>query len=61
MEDRIMYETLMMIAAIAPQTGDNFPRGALFAIVGAAVLLAVGTAVFAKKKDNDSSDDEDDE
>ncbi|MBP5578623.1 MAG: hypothetical protein J6X56_03935 [Ruminococcus sp.] len=55
-----MYETLMLMAAIAPQTGDNFPRFTLFTIIGAAILLAVGTTVFAKKK-GDSSDDEDDD
>lgn len=53
-----MPETLMLLAASAPQTGDNFPKGVLFAIIGAAVLLAVGTAVFAKKKGDDSDDDD---
>ena len=32
-----------------------------FAIIGAAVLLAAGTAVFAKKKGTDTDDDEDDD
>ena len=61
MEDLIMYETLMLMSANAPQTGDNFPKGVLFAIIGAAVLLAMGTAVFAKKKGADSDQDEDDD
>ena len=61
MEDLIMYETLMLMSANVPQTGDNFPKGVLFAIIGAAVLLAMGTAVFAKKKGADSDQDEDDD
>lgn len=56
-----MYETLMLMSANVPQTGDNFPKGVLFAIIGAAVLLAMGTAVFAKKKGADSDQDEDDD
>ena len=56
-----MYEALMLMSANVPQTGDNFPKGALFAIIGAAVLLAAGTAVFAKKKGTDTEDDEDDD
>ncbi len=56
-----MYETLMLMAAIAPQTGDNFPRFTLFTIIGAAILLAVGTTVFAKKKGDSSDDEEDDD
>lgn len=51
----------MLMSANVPQTGDNFPKGVLFAIIGAAVLLAVGTAVFAKKKGTDTDDDEDDD
>ena len=56
-----MYETLMLMSANVPQTGDNFPKGVLFAIIGAAVLLAAGTAVFARKKGEDSDNDEDDD
>ena len=56
-----MYETLMLMSANVPQTGDNFPKGVLFAIIGAAVLLAAGTAVFAKKKGVDSDNDEEDD
>ncbi|WP_295086020.1 hypothetical protein [Ruminococcus sp.] len=56
-----MYESLMLMSANVPQTGDNFPKGVLFAIIGAAVLLAMGTAVFAKKKGADSDQDEDDD
>ncbi|MBR5681767.1 MAG: hypothetical protein IKW96_00615 [Ruminococcus sp.] len=56
-----MYETLMLMSANVPQTGDNFPKGVLFAIIGAAVLLAAGTAVFAKKKGADSDNDEEDD
>ena len=52
-----MFEALMLSAA-APATGDNFPKGVLFAVIGAALLLAVGTAVFAKKKGSDSDDDD---
>ena len=55
-----MYETLMLMSANVPQTGDNFPKGVLFAIIGAAVLLAIGTAVFAKKKGSDTDNDEED-
>ena len=40
-----MMNTLMLIAANIPQTGDSFPTGVLFAIIIAAALLAVGTAV----------------
>ncbi len=56
-----VYEALMLMSANVPQTGDNFPKGVLFAIIGAAVLLAAGTAVFAKKKGTDTEDDEDDD
>ena len=48
----------MLMSANIPQTGDTFPKGVLFAIIGAAALLAVGTAVFARKKDSDSDDDD---
>ena len=51
----------MLMSANVPQTGDNFPKGVLFAIIGAAVLLAAGTAVFARKKGEDSDNDEDDD
>ena len=55
-----MLNNILLIAETVPQTGDNFPKGILFAIIGAAILLAVGTAVFAKKKgENDDEDDED--
>ena len=61
MEDNKMLNTLMMLAS-APQTGDTFPKGVLIGIIIAALLLAVGTAVFAKKKgENDDDDDGDDE
>lgn len=56
-----MYETLMLMSANIPQTGDTFPKGVLFAIIGAAALLAVGTAVFAKKKGSDDEGDDDKE
>ncbi len=55
-----MYETLMLMSANVPQTGDNFPKGVLFAIIGSAVLLAIGTAVFSKKKGSDTDNDEED-
>ena len=58
-EDYIMINTLMLIAANTPKTGDTFPRGIIFVIIIAAVILAVGTAVFAKKKGG--NDDEDDD
>ena len=48
-----IMSTALILAENAPQTGDNFPKGILFAIIGAAVLLAVGSIVFAKKKDDD--------
>lgn len=55
-----MLNNVLLMAASVPQTGDNFPKGVLFVIIGAAVLLAVCTAVFAKKKSgNDDEDDED--
>ena len=54
-----MLNTLMMLAS-APQTGDTFPKGVLIGIIIAALLLAVGTAVFAKKK-GENDDDGDDE
>ena len=56
-----IMSTELILAENAPQTGDNFPKGVLFAIIGAAVLLAAGTAVFAKKKGADSDNDEEDD
>ena len=38
-----MLATLMLLAANVPQTGDRFPRGVLFIIIAAAILLAVGS------------------
>lgn len=55
-----MLDTLMMMAANIPQTGDNFPKGILIAVIIGAVILAVGTAVFAKRTSG-SSDDDDEE
>lgn len=55
-----MFEALMLAAGV-PDTGDNFPKGLLFAIIGAGILLAIGTAVFAKKKGADDDSDEEDE
>lgn len=48
-----MLNNMLLLSENVPQTGDNFPKGILFAIIGAAVLLAVGSIVFAKKKDDD--------
>ena len=56
-----MFAALMLLAANSPQTGDRFPRGVLFMIIVAAILLAVGTAIFAKKIGGDSDDDYDEE
>ena len=53
-----MLETLMVLAAAIPQTGDSFPKGVLIGIIIAAVLLAVGSAVFAKRKGGDDDDEE---
>lgn len=55
-----MFEALMLAAGV-PDTGDDFPKGLLFAIIGAGILLAIGTAVFAKKKGADDDSDEEDE
>jgi hypothetical protein len=60
-EKMIMLNTLMLIAANIPQTGDTFPRGVIFIIIIAAVVLAFGTAVFAKKKGGNDDDEDDDE
>lgn len=54
-----MLYDMLLLAETVPQTGDNFPKGVLFAIIGAAILLAAGSMVFAKKKNG--NDDEDDE
>ncbi|HNZ99928.1 hypothetical protein [Ruminococcus sp.] len=53
-----MAMTLAALAAAIPQTGDTFPKGVLIGIIIGAVLLAAGTAVFAKKKGDDDDDDE---
>ena len=50
---------LMTLLAAVPQTGDRFPKALLIGIILCAILLAVGTAVFAKKKG--AEDDDDDE
>ena len=52
-----MLNNILLIAETVPQTGDNFPKGILFAIIGAAVLLAAGSVVIAKKKGNDDDDE----
>ena len=52
-----MLYNMLLLSETVPKTGDNFPKGVLFAILGAAVLLAVGTAVFAKKKGDDDNDE----
>ena len=54
-----MLYDMILLAENAAKTGDNFPKGALLAIIGAALLLAVGTAVFAKKKGSDDDEDDD--
>ena len=53
-----MLYNMIFLAENVPQTGDNFPKGVLFAIIGAAVLLAAGSVVFAKKKGSDDDDEE---
>ena len=45
-----MMNTMMILAANAPQTGDNFPKGVLIAVVLIAAVAAVLTAVLSKKK-----------
>lgn len=47
------------ILAAVPATGDTFPVKGLLIGVGAAVAIAVVSAIIAAKKNN--SDDEDDE
>ncbi len=56
-----MFDTIYLLASAVPLTGDNFDKRILFAVIGAAVLLAVGTTIFAKKKstDDDGSEDKD--
>lgn len=41
---------LTLLAADAPQTGDNFPKGILIAVVVIAALAAIITAVASNKK-----------
>ena len=53
-----MAEMLAVLAAAIPQTGDTFPKGLLIGIIIGALLLAVGTAVFANKKSKDDDDDD---
>ena len=48
------FTTALVLAANAPQTGDNFPKGILIAVVIIAAAAAVLTAVASKKKDDDN-------
>ena len=45
-----MINALTLLAANAPQTGDNFPKGILIAVVLIAAVAAVLTALASKKK-----------
>ena len=52
-----MIYDLMVMAANAPQTGDDFPARKLMVIGVAAAVVAVGSAIFAIfKKDSDKKD-----
>ena len=42
--------TALVLAANAPQTGDNFPKGILIAVVVIAAIAAVITAVASNMK-----------
>lgn len=53
-----MIEIMTLLAAV-PQTGDRFPKALLIGIILCAVLLAVGTAVFAKKKGAEDEEEDD--
>jgi hypothetical protein len=48
-----MINALTLLAADAPQTGDNFPKGILIAVVLIAAVAAVLTALASKKKNDD--------
>ncbi len=49
----IMINSVLLLAAAIPQTGDNFPKGILIAIVAIAIVAAIVTAVLSKKKNDD--------
>ena len=52
-----MIYDLMVLAASAPQTGDDFPARNLMIVGIAAAVVAVGSAIFAIfKKDSDKKE-----
>ncbi len=42
--------SLLILAAAVPQTGDNFPKGILIAVVAIALIAAIVTGVLSKKE-----------
>ena len=42
--------SFLLLAANVPQTGDNFPKGILIAVVVIALIAAIVTAVLSKKE-----------